>query len=219
MADKTNLDKQIEAALKANLNSIRASDDLIAKTLARLEETKKATVTPMPVKKKRLPIAVISTIAASAIALAGGIFLFTSITSNSKTASENATAIEAVDQMTKNEEAIFDVASEEVEAEIYVDSVDSISFDDNDTDGVKDSLSLSSSHTQKKTTLSLNTYSDISFYLNVTPSYKEIKNPYYRNNPGMVTAPSEENVDQFNLNIKEKDNRILSKMQNHPYFK
>lgn len=82
MANKnldTNLDKKIEATLKSNLNSISASDDLIAKTLMRLNEeqsNKGAKVSPMPVKrKKHVPIALISSIAAGCIAVAGVAFL------------------------------------------------------------------------------------------------------------------------------------------------
>ena len=56
MDNKTNLDKKIEATLKANLNSISASDDLIFKTLARLDQMDNnagATVTAIPKKKKK----------------------------------------------------------------------------------------------------------------------------------------------------------------------
>ena len=51
----SNLDKRIEVALKKNLSSISASDDLIARTLANIDKAKMGSiVTPLQKKKKKL---------------------------------------------------------------------------------------------------------------------------------------------------------------------
>ncbi len=87
MDNKNNLDKKIEATLKANLNPISASDDLIFKTLARLEQEKQGTkVTAIPKKKRKLPIAIISSIAAATIALVGVLLFMNAANNKAETA-------------------------------------------------------------------------------------------------------------------------------------
>lgn len=84
--NNSNLDKRIEVALKKNLSSISASDDLIARTLANIDKAKMGSVvTPLQKKKKKVPVALISGIAAACLAVAGAVFVFTN--NSNKTAS------------------------------------------------------------------------------------------------------------------------------------
>lgn len=126
-SDFSKLDNQIESILKKNLDSISPSDDLIARTLLRLEQEKTQTgtkVTSITKKKKRaIPIALISSIAAGIIAVTGAVVL---LTANSTKKSESATALEApakVDSFaaTNDSPAIADNAifADECAEEVY----------------------------------------------------------------------------------------------------
>lgn len=96
-SDFSKLDKQIELVLKKNLDSFSPSDDLISRTLLMLEKEKTnegAKVTAIPKKKKRkVPIALISSIAAGAIVVSGVVALLgTGLLGRSKDATNTAPA-------------------------------------------------------------------------------------------------------------------------------
>ena len=76
-------DIKLAAVMKKNMSNVSASDDLIAKTLARVREEeakKQATVSPLKPKQKgkarRTPVAMISGIAAAVIAVVGVAVMF-----------------------------------------------------------------------------------------------------------------------------------------------
>lgn len=137
MDNNSNLDKKIEAALKANLNSISASDELIARTLEKLNQANSgATVTPMPKKKRKVvPVAIISAIAASLIAIVGASFILWSTnnqkgsvkkTINSVDSSQNEVMM-ADEDMTKQETmAVVEYIIDETENSMDIVSEDSM---------------------------------------------------------------------------------------------
>ena len=73
-------DIKLAAVMKKNMSNVSASDDLIMKTLARVREEeakKQATVSPLkPKKARKIPIAMVSGIAAAVIALVGVAVVF-----------------------------------------------------------------------------------------------------------------------------------------------
>lgn len=73
-------DIKLAAVMKKNMSNVSASDDLIMKTLARVREEeakKQATVSPLkPKKARKIPIAMVSGIAAAVIALVGAAVVF-----------------------------------------------------------------------------------------------------------------------------------------------
>ena len=77
MKQYDDFDKKLEAVMKKNLQDTHASQDLINKTLLRLGEAKtQAVVTPVKKKKRAIPVALISGIAAILLALVGVTFVF-----------------------------------------------------------------------------------------------------------------------------------------------
>lgn len=77
MKQYDDFDKKLEAVMKKNLQDTHASQDLINRTLLRLGEAKtQAVVTPVKKKKRVIPVALISGIAAILLALVGVTFVF-----------------------------------------------------------------------------------------------------------------------------------------------
>lgn len=207
MADKTNLDKQIEAALKANLNSISASDDLIARTLARLEENKQTVVTPMPVKKKkRIPVAIISTIAAAAIALVGGVFVFASL-NNAKGTTEKSLDM-AFNNLDSNDSVAEEAAEVKTEAITSTNAATIFNEDsvDIETDGevpvaIMDEYKPSSF---SSTVISYKKYTNLSLSLSANNSsfkYSSHKSPYFSaKNGGRILPDGNSKLEPYALN-------------------
>ena len=111
MKQYDDFDKKLEAVMKKNLQNTHASQDLINKTLLRLgEEQTKAKVTPVK-KKKAIPIALISSIAAILLALVGVLFLFLRV-SNVKSDDNVA----KVPDKTEERSTPTEMAAEEVDA-------------------------------------------------------------------------------------------------------
>lgn len=154
MDNKNNLDKKIEATLKANLNPISASDDLIFKTLARLEQEKQGTkVTAIPKKNRKLPIAIISSIAAATIALVGVLLFMNAANNKAETAkvkSNKSVHMASVDSMeapaVANMDAFAADSAEEASCEdIAEDSAIAVAYDSYSSTGSLISYSTYSS--------------------------------------------------------------------------
>lgn len=180
MDNKNNLDKKIEATLKANLNPISASDDLIFKTLARLEQEKQGTkVTAIPKKNRKLPIAIISSIAAAAIALVGVLLFMNAANNKAETAkvkSKKSVHMASVDSMeapaVANMDAFAADSAEEASYEdVAEDSAIAVAYDSYSSTGSLISYSTYSSINDR---LIGDTSSPSEFYFNgyYTDSYR-----------------------------------------------
>lgn len=214
MDNKTNLDKKIEATLKANLNSISASDDLIFKTLARLDQMQNnpgATVTAIPKKKKKskVPVAIISSIAAIAVATIGGLYLF----SNSAMINKSADHIESNAENVKAEEYLGDVSNDSAKA---FKATDSAYEEEEYSDSADGSVNV---YSPKNTTvISLKGYTRLAnkfiYTTYVCPDTSVPTNPYYTDTirTGYTTTINNDiNFDEANQSMNENDKNHMAK--------